>query len=1775
MRAVRSLTLIVSLLALGLSGALGHGEEKCCGEQEAGVSALAVVVAQAAADSARPPAAVVTVEPAAINRTPPVEQPLGLPDLGGEPTTERLRQVRYFADPCVPVGVPTAAQNRAFAEALIAYRVQPGPDVLQRFLDAEPASPWAASVALTLGDAYRRSGHFSRAARCWRLAWDQTHGETIREEVMLLADRAAGELVQFQVWIGNLVEVKQLLAETRGRRRIGPGAERLQSAQMAVAYMENHAETNYICGPLGIETICALKQMPGSCSTLARACKATPRGVDLGTVAALAQRVGLSYQVAKRVGGAAIPLPALVHWKFDHYSVISRQEHGRYLVSDQTFDPYQGRELWITQEALDEEMSGYCLIPTTGTLPAGWLAVSADEQGTIWGKGAPQNYDGDDGGCGGSSAGGGSGGGGGCHGMPIYGMHPSNVALGLVDMPLGYQPVRGPAVEFILRYNSKESHLPATFQFSNVGAKWDHNWLSYVVDDPALIASVQVGSPQTTTTERYPRGGGYERYSLTYTRNSGTNVVTSAVSSPYYRNMNRLDYTGTAYRITTSDQMTYTYGRSDGALAYPRKMLLTQISDRFGNNVTLAYDASNRITGITDALGQVTAFAYGDSDPLKITQVTDPFGRATHLTYGGGLLTGVSDVIGLASSFTYETATDIVQTMTTPYGTTTFSHGTTSPIGTLYFSEWLEALDPAGDKERIEFAPWGYSGLPYNDAPADTPTGVLTEWVNYAVTYFWDKKAMRNFPKDYTQAKAIGWMMKAGHIVTDTVENVKLPLQNRVWYNYPNQTVGGLSTGITINSPSKVARVVDDGTTQLSQTTYNGVGMVTETIDPLGRKMGYTYDASGLNLTEVRMTTGGATELLLTATYTAQNLPLNVTDANGRVTSYLYNAFGQPTSVTLPQRAGQPVEKIQYTYDAQGYLTRITDPLNGTTDFTYDGYGRVRTVKDRDTYTLTYDYDNLDRMTKVTFPDGTYTQTSYGRLDAEWTRDREGRWTRRWFDALRKVVAVRDPAGQITGLSWCRCGALASLADPMGRITQWNYDVQNRLASKVLPDGTATTYAYQPKSGRLASQTDAKGQITVYDYFGDNALKQISYPNAQIATPTVSYTYDSTYGRLATMTDGTGVTTYGYGLVPLAIPVPAITGAGQLSTIDGPLTNDTITLAYDEWSRATGTDIGGSASSVQLDAIGRVLNVTNPLGAFQYTYVGATNRLNDVVAPNGMKTIMAYQALASDFRVSSIRHQTAAAARISEQTYQYSPQGRITQWTQQVDNATATVWGFGSDPIDQLTTARATSGTSTGALIKELAWEYDQLGNRLSERLTTTTSNAVGKSTPNTVNQLMSTSAGGRIQIKGQIDEPGTVTVNNVPVQVNPDKTFTAEVDTQTGANTFTVKATDLKGNLRTDQFRIDTTANGTARTLQYDLNGNCTVDGTTTYEWDGQNRLVTVISGTKRSEFTYDGAGRRVRIVEKISGATVTDRRYVWLGSTVAEMRDSGGSTVLIRYHGMGETEGATKRYYTRDHLGSVREVVDQTGGVLVRYDYDMFGKRTRVSGSDAVYVCTFGYTGHVHHEPSGLELTWFRAYDPASGRWLSRDPIAEAGGLNYYAYVGNRPTYSIDPLGLCDPITLTLGGTIIVLGPEAVSAIGVGLSVVVGGTIGYLFPDIPAGKTMSVSGSGFGTFPGQMYPGSSFYNPSRPLNTQSTLEPFKERFDTPEDAIGPEAFHGIKKVGSGPTTNDDIYDQGFTETEYYECGGSGRKWTVHKNPDVKTGQYTGAHVSSGQKPR
>jgi len=97
-------------------------------------------------------------------------------------------------------------------------------------------------------------------------------------------------------------------------------------------------------------------------------------------------------------------------------------------------------------------------------------------------------------------------------------------------------------------------------------------------------------------------------------------------------------------------------------------------------------------------------------------------------------------------------------------------------------------------------------------------------------------------------------------------------------------------------------------------------------------------------------------------------------------------------------------------------------------------------------------------------------------------------------------------------------------------------------------------------------------------------------------------------------------------------------------------------------------------------------------------------------------------------------------------------------------------------------------------------------------------------------------------------------------------------------------------------------------------------------------------------------------------------------------------------------------------DHLGSTREITNNSGAVVARFDFDPYGRMTKVSGT---YNTVFGFTGHYHHAPSGLALPLYRAYAADLGQWTSEDPEGFVDGVNLYRYVRGNPVTLMDLTG------------------------------------------------------------------------------------------------------------------------------------------------------------------
>ena len=1109
-----------------------------------------------------------------VNRTVPrVTRPSAELSFSATPTAAEIQQARVLYQPLIPTGETTDAQNVELVAAIrefLARTKEPRWEPFNAFLSRHPFSPWRAALMANIGVLLQRGGYYSRALAAWDDAWELSRGIE-KGPARDIADFAVGEWLETAIKFGKVEDVQARLAEVRTRTMSGTGATKAAQAAEGLRVLTSmHSVAVFSAAEALKHVLVATRGEAAGGALPLEGYHAPNSGTTLAALSDLARKVGFRPRALFRPQGAPLPVPSVIHLRVNHYTAVIGRERGGYVLRD----PALGGTIWVSDAALEDEASGYVLAVTDQELK-GWRTVTPGESNQVVGHCAPGAPGEDPCDCHGNS-----------NGMAIYKFHPVKASLQLMDTPVSYSPPRGPAVPFELRYDSRDQRQPQTFAYGHVGPRWSFEWLSYVTDNLSSVF------PPYTWKVVYLRGESTESYgamdlSPYHWRSRAQLVQVSADPVRYERRLPD----GTIELFELPDRPSTAPGR---------RVFLTSLVDPQGQTLVFTYDAQFRLVALTDAVGQVTTLSYEHAtDPLKLTKITDPFGRFATLSYNdAGQLAAITDVIGITSSFTYD-ASDFITSLTTPYGTTTFQQDTPTPGP---HNRSIQATDPLGGTERLEYR-ISTTALPATAPAAQVPTGfaAYNADLNKYVTLYWSKLAMARAPLDVSSANVTRWLvggdLNYGFLYSRNIpHSVKQPLENRVWFRYPGQGASQNDSVGVGRAPTHTARVLDDGSTQLSQATFNDHGMALSRTDPLGRRTSYAYAVNGIDLLEARQTTGTLNDLLgSSGSYTAEHLPQTVTNAAGQVTTSTYNAAGQVLT-----RSNALNETTTFAYDAGGLLAAVIGPVAGaTTTYTYDGYGRIRTATGPDGFTVTHDYDPLDRLGRTTFPDGTYDETVYGGLDAIGRRDRMGRWTHYMFDALRRATSTRDPLGRTVQQQWCSCGTLDAVIDAAGKRTSWQRDVQGRATLLVRPDGTTEAVYVYDASGRLEAVTDAKQQVKSYLYAADDALLSIAFANAEVPTPSVTYAYDAIYGRLTAMTDGTGSTTYGYG--PLGAP-----GALQVTTIDGPLANDTITYAYDELERPVERRINGSANTLtwSYDALGRIIAESNALGTFTYQVLG-------------------------------------------------------------------------------------------------------------------------------------------------------------------------------------------------------------------------------------------------------------------------------------------------------------------------------------------------------------------------------------------------------------------------------------------------------------------------------------------------------------------------------------------------------------------------------------------
>jgi len=692
-------------------------------------------------------------------------------------------------------------------------------------------------------------------------------------------------------------------------------------------------------------------------------------------------------------------------------------------------------------------------------------------------------------------------------------------------------------------------------------------------------------------------------------------------------------------------------------------------------------------------------------------------------------------------------------------------------------------------------------------------------------------------------------------------------------------------------------------------------------------------------------------------THTVRTLPsggdwtVTTISPAGAVTTQTFDD-GRLQSVAGPNGTG-----YTSTFDPHGRVATRTDNRIGITTYAYNDRDQIvsetRPAPPGETLDLvtSYAFDEMGRTTDTTLPDGTITSATY---------DPRGNMLTQSGSQTYPVTYTYD--------SQSRMKTMTTTNAIGNSVTTWIYDDQRGwLERKEYDDGNGTDYTYT-NAGRLETRTWARGVVTTYGY--SNATGDLTLVDYSDSTPDVITTYER-WGGVDVVTDGIGTRNMAYNA---ELRVETETHSGLLNRVLTRLYQGSGTGKVP--GRAAGIEVGVTSDPDQdhavtygYDSNGWLDEVSDPNQTWSYGYLANSRLLETTTGGSAVRTVS------------------------------YEPHRNvITQVKNQVGSTVVSQYDYGVNRIGQRTT-RSQSGSAFSAA------SQDTFGY-------------------NTRGELINSS-------------------NNVDPADNRTYTYDAIGNRLTGdtVDPFS-EVTNVSYDVNALNQYDDYTAQSTSFATPHDLDGNQLENGWgLKYEWDGENRLkawevINPAGGLARVEYHYDSQSRRI-LTRKYQwsgaewiwqedeatlyddwnpvvrytnsgGGFYAEKTFTWGLDLSGTLQGAGGVGGLL-----GSEDSSEKARFFYDGNGNVSELIDAADNVIAHYEYDPFGNTIVQSGSYR-NINRYGFSTKSKEFLVGLYYYGYRFYDPNLGRWPSRDPIEEQGGINLYGFVGNNPVKLTDYLGL-----------------------------------------------------------------------------------------------------------------------------------------------------------------
>ncbi|WP_251059051.1 MULTISPECIES: RHS repeat-associated core domain-containing protein [unclassified Streptomyces] len=858
------------------------------------------------------------------------------------------------------------------------------------------------------------------------------------------------------------------------------------------------------------------------------------------------------------------------------------------------------------------------------------------------------------------------------------------------------------------------------------------------------------------------------------------------------------------------------------------------------------------------------------------------------------------------------------------------------------------------------------------------------------------------------------------------------------------EQINGTGTGYDVTSTTPVAD-------------YDIYGRPLSTTDIYGKRTTTAYTPATGEVPVTTVVTNPLSHQVTTVSDPLRSQPLTVTDANNRVTTTAYDPFGRVTKIWTPTRpASTNPASPSYTF---AYTIRNDGP-NVVTTSALDHNSVYQTA-----YAF---YDGLlrSRQSQTPSPDGT------GRLISETSYDTRGlAWrTSGTFYATGKPEAVLvtgqelnypastdtlfDGAGRVTDVIAKRFGdetkrtttsytgdtttvvpetggtASTTVTDGMGRTTEIKqYTDAARTTSQ------STTYAYN-KRGMLDQVRDPSGAVWKfgYDIRGrqthvedpDKGVSDVTFDAGNRATDitnargiTLHTDYDELGRKTALKQGTTTLATWAYDT--------ATGGKGKLAKatrwIDGKAYEEAVTVYNANYKPVTNQvtipvspENGGLAGTYKWTTsynanTGQVMWVQHPaMGGLPAektvnTYT-ATGSLLDTVSA-GVDPLIS--AMTYDHYGRATRAEYGEFAKHLWSSYEYDEHtGALTRSVtdrelapQHIDDTR-----YSYDPNGNITSVKTVSGQDAQEVTDTQCFTLDAL-RQITEAWTAAPTAPNGCAAGPSAATVGGPDAYWTTYTYGPTGNRKTEVQHKTPSGPTGDITRTYG-NPAAGKHTLTSVSQTGPAGTTAESYAYNETGNATSRKV-----GPAAEQ---VLEWDTEGHLAKTTQGGLVTSYRYDSDGNRVTRTDS-SGTTM----YLPGSNELKLAKD--GTVTGTRYYSAGETTvamrtGGKLTFLLADHHGTGTTQVDASTQAIVRRKTGLFGGPR--GAQPTTWVGERGFVGGTRDADTGLTHLGAREYDPATGRFISVDPLMDLTDplqLDGYGYSHNNPITRSDPTGLYDP--------------------------------------------------------------------------------------------------------------------------------------------------------------